>query len=79
MKQLRVDKANAELAKDKIEAKMQELNNEVEEKAKLLEDKEKVSILVLWLPGVFLIATFKNNLCEFTTRTQILTAVCAEK
>ena len=66
MKQLRVDKANAELAKDKIEAKMQELNSEVEEKAKLLEDKEKVRILDL---GVFLIATFKNNLSEFTTRT----------
>ena len=26
MKQLRVDKANAELAKDKVEAKMQELS-----------------------------------------------------
>ncbi len=42
MKQLRADKANAELARDKAEKQMNETNTTMDDKVKLIEQKEKV-------------------------------------
>ena len=43
LKQLRADKANAELARDKAEKQMKEINSTMEDKLKLIEEKEKVA------------------------------------
>jgi len=40
-KQLRADKANAELARDKAEKQMNEINTTMDDKVKLIEEKEK--------------------------------------